>query len=217
MSATWSSPSMPQDVAELFNFLCKLIFAIHDKWEEFCGLCVPRDFQDADEVNGVKRNIALLNSLAPDFFASCQESFANDVILSLCRLLDPPSTCRQDNVSLRALVDSVGQGAGSQHVADAYAQLVTDGAVLRTYRNKRLGHNDLLLARGSVALPSVAVNDITKVILGVERVISEVSSHYKGNEIWFRPVAPGKIGSKELVGRLWKLLPDGQWKRPGVE
>ena len=46
MSATWSSPAMPQDVAELFNFLCEFVFAIHDKWEDFGGLCVPRDFQE---------------------------------------------------------------------------------------------------------------------------------------------------------------------------
>jgi len=211
---------MPQDVAELFNFLCDFVFAIHDKWEDFRGLCVPRDFQDADEVNRVKRNIALLNSLAADFFASCQESFANDVILSLCRLLDPPSTGGQENVSLRKLVDLVEQDAGSQQVAavkNAYTQLVTDGAALRAYRHKRIGHNDLLLARGRVALPSVTVNDITKVILGVEPLMAEVSSHFKGNEISFRPVAPGKIGSKELLGRLWKILPDGQWKRPGLD
>ncbi len=220
MSTKWSSPSMPQDVAELFDFLCAFIFAIHDKWEDFCGLCVPRDYQDAGEVNRVKRNISLLNSFAPDFFASCQESIANDVILALCRLLDPPKTLGQENVSLRNLAQCVERGTPPQHftaIQSAYNQLIAEGDAVRAYRNKRIGHNDLLLARGSMALPTVTINDITKVILGAERLMSEISSYYKGNEISFRPVAPGKIGSKELLERLWILLPAGQWQRPRME
>jgi hypothetical protein len=100
--------------------------------------------------------------------------------MSLCRLLDPAGKRGQENVSLRNLVQLVDHDTATQHVAavqSAYTQLLADGKVLRAYRNKRIGHNDLLVARGTLGIPTVSVNEITKVIRGVARLMSVISSH----------------------------------------
>lgn len=126
--------SMPKEMEEEFRLIQNELFTVIAKWRTFIDLY------------GTESHVVLLNQTAPLFFHIVQDTFVDDVILSIGRLLDPPKSMGKENLSIAHLIDHIAKaGLTALHaeVSDLYLSIRGDAAQLTTIRNKRLAHNDL--------------------------------------------------------------------------
>jgi hypothetical protein len=81
----------PEPIAMLFGALEQHVVGVHQIWYTFSHLYERDD------------NRALLNGFAPEFFGQMEYILAENLILRIARLLDPPSTGKHKNCSLARL------------------------------------------------------------------------------------------------------------------
>lgn len=92
----------------------------------------------------------LLETTAPGFFAICQVSLAESILMRTCRLMDPQRSCGEENSSLqnfRSALSTDGNHTGLQktiqEAIDDWNQKDNGPYVsLKAVRNKWLAHND---------------------------------------------------------------------------
>lgn len=96
------------------------------------------------------KRLSLLEASAPGFFAICQASLAESILMRISRLMDPEKSCGDENSSLQNFCAALGADANYsglkgtiQEAIDEWKQKDNGPYVaLRTVRNKWLAHND---------------------------------------------------------------------------
>ena len=92
----------------------------------------------------------LLEATAPGFFAICQVSLAESILMRICRLMDPPRSCGEENSSLQNFCTTLGTDANHSDLRTTIREAIDDWErkdsgpyiALKTVRNKWLAHND---------------------------------------------------------------------------
>lgn len=97
----------------------------------------------------------VIQATAPAFFIIVQASLGENILLRIARLLDPPESCGQSNLSFRSLFQTNDTDIKSAHemfqkIEKAWKN--QNYSSLKTYRDKILAHNDL----------SVRLNDLER-------------------------------------------------------
>ncbi len=179
---------MGEEVGALYHALWNELVRLHSKWDEYV------------ELFGTKPSrLELLNSSAPLFFRTVQDSLWESTLIQITRITDPLKSCGRDNLSitrLACIVDIELKGIISEKINVA----VEKTKFCRDWRNRRIAHNDLSLALDSGAVPlepasRANIKDALKSIVSVLNIIEE---HYMDNTTDF-DVIKGCYGAEALL------------------
>ena len=190
--------NMPTDMAKEFDLIRYEIYTLHAKWGQFVSLY------------GKKANVEILNAVAPGFFRLVQDTFVDDVILSIGRLLDPPKSVGKDDLSLDHLVQHIdGASYPSLRISVEQALFSIRGKAsqLKVIRNKLLAHNSLIEKQvGSASLYSnVSRNVIEEVINEISALLNLIEGVYDNAETGYEFARDFPGGSEVLIERLKRI------------
>jgi hypothetical protein len=171
---------------------------LHMKWREYALL-----FTEGEDT------IDLLNKSAPGFFHVVQETLFRDVLLHMCRLTDPPTTGRSARANLTllmlpALVSDDLRTTLNRSIEDVKRK--TEFA--RDWRNRRIGHTDLLLAlnQSTHPLPPADHRVVTSAVAAISQALNTVEGHYsEGGPVGYE-VASTLGGADSLLSILKRGL-----------
>lgn len=186
--------AMGKDLGEQYSELWQEAAYLHAKWAEYV------------ELFGTKASrIDLLNDAAGHLFAMIQDQMWDDILMHIARLTDPPATGKKRNLSLQNLPDLVGAEV-KPRVADRVAAVLAKTEFCRDWRNRRVAHQDLLLAldASSELLKEGSRKDVVDALSAITKVLSEVSEYYMDAEIGLDAFSPAG-GAIDLL----RLIHDG--------
>jgi hypothetical protein len=168
-----------ESLANLHAALEMELVWFHAKWRQF------------EEVFAAPpADIEVLNATAPDFFVQARDALIDDVLLSLCRITDPPKSGMFDNFSIgqlakhadvQALPDLAHDVASLTGKADSHVEFA------RQRRNKRLAHSDLPTALRSEDNPLLPYkrSDVKAALIAISEVVSRVQRHLTGGDGYY--------------------------------
>lgn len=121
--------------------------------------------------------IELLNSAAGLFFRILQDTLWEDALLNLARLTDPPEIRGKHNLTIRALPELCDDPALRLTVSQLVDEALAATAFARDWRNRHIGHRDLLLALESAAKPLSPASraDVSAALSAIHRVFNELT------------------------------------------
>jgi hypothetical protein len=134
----------------------------------------------------------LAQSPASNFFTIVYVSLRDDVLVTLCRILDPPKSCGHDNASIKRLAQylrSVGEDGLEEAVICDVKTLAKRSDAVREQRNMYLAHSDLQAALGRCALPVVDQRMIEEALEMIVRIMNTVEETYWGSPTDYRTAA----------------------------
>lgn len=151
------------DLKEVFDALQREVIGLHANWSLYRQL-----------YGSSGSRVELLNRVASGFFSRLQWIMLDDVVMSICRLLDPMAIGRRKNLVLESMLAAIPQGCmvvARRALSDRLLVLagITEG--FRKRRNRALAHLDLahLLDPGSDPIPGISRES-------VERALKEIRS-----------------------------------------
>jgi AbiU2 len=153
--------ALPDDRRDIFMWLCQDVVALHRKWEFYLSLF------------GKSENYPIITIL-PTVFSLIEESLRTDMTMAVCRLSDRNKTCGQENLNFRSLEDFYVQDAKLKQIVDAF---VANCDVVRTHRNKLVGHSDKLarLTPQQVMIPQIKKSDMDAILKSAGEIINHVA------------------------------------------
>jgi hypothetical protein len=189
---------MPAEMEAEFRLIQNEIYAIIAKWRTFLDLF------------GDEATVALLNSTAPVFFRLVQDTFVDDVILSIGRLLDPPKSMGKENLSLARLLDDLAKAGFSElhtEMGVLYSELRREAAQLLAVRNKNLAHNDLATRQaGSASLyVGISRNALEALIQKLCTLMNRIHAALSDTETYYESAGNLPSGAPALLRALRKL------------
>ena len=162
--------SIPPEIREEYSSLVWDVCQLHRKWGIFCQL-----YASGENI------VELLNISAPGFFRTCEDLLADDILLSISRLIDPRQTLGKDNLTLERLVHSIDATKYPQLRVDI-ERLVSDAkdkcAFAKNQRNKRIAHSDLSTKLQANLLPSPTKTNIEEALESIRRVMNVVQLYF---------------------------------------
>ena len=126
-------------------------------------------FQDQDHYD-------VFNKAGSNVWIVLRESLLDAIFMDIGRLMDPKVSSGRPNLSFEHVIHSiqrVGHAAMLDSiVADARQQY---DALIKPWRNRRLGHNDLETATGSQQLPDVPFSEIDVLVSTINEIARRIS------------------------------------------
>ena len=182
---------MGQPLGEQFSALWQEIAGLHSRWGEFVELYGSK-----------KSRIDLLNQTAPAFFRFTQDALAEQTLLHISRLVDPPYSVgnkQKTNLTLRNLPELIDDGILKAEVETLTNEAVKLAEFSKTWRDKLLAHRDLRLAMGenSTAIPEATIKEISEVLEAMAKVMNAIERHYKNSTTLYK--AGAQIGGAMTV------------------
>ncbi|MFH1932224.1 MAG: hypothetical protein ABIN18_11630 [Pseudomonadota bacterium] len=186
------SENLPENIREIFVWLCQDVASLRDKWDFYLGL-----YKD-DETT------ALLSDCARSSFQIIEESLRADITMTICRLSDLPSTFKKkDNLSIPKLCSYFPQDESLKKNETAFLDACMP---IRLLRNKQVGHNDLntRIAPDKFPLLGISKTQIDEMIGLAESILNKIYHIYNPNsELGFGiPLHIG--GAEDLINWLKK-------------
>jgi hypothetical protein len=192
--STSKALELPEEIENLYLTLWQAVVWLHRVWNQYCHL-----FRTSPE------ELDLLNQAAAGFFRVCHDALLDDVVLSLCRLTDPPANRHQTNLSLQRIADEVRAwgntaltAAVDRHAAEAKARC----EVLRKHRDKRIAHADFQVAVYKSPLGNITEKMIEEALESVRNFTNAIGEHVQGAPTDFQ--TPGALLGEgdDLIYRL---------------
>ena len=167
---------MPSDLRAVYEALRTEVTWLHARWISYTQL-----------FGKSPKRIDLLNECARSLFYFVHETLANDLLLSLCKLTDPATQGKNENLSLHQLqqkLDSVGEPSLAAGCKTVLATLDGHAEPLKTLRNKQLAHLDLAVAlnKATEPLPPVSRQEINEALALVRQYLNAIEIYYNDNE-----------------------------------
>lgn len=162
--------TMSLDLHNDYQLIRRDVTWLHAKWKVF------RQVYAKDE-----ENYRLMGEMAPTFFRMVQDVFLYDFFVSIGRLTDRPASGGNTNLTLYRLIEDLDASgdavlAGQLRVEMDRAQSAF--AAIRTLRNKKVAHQDLLTARGVKRLSGVTMNHLSVALGSMVECLHAVDKHY---------------------------------------
>lgn len=131
----------------------------------------------AQGIFGHRPTLEAMNQTSRVGFGLAQRSMYADIVSSICAATDPAQQGKNQNLTIRRLVEETLPFATSEHaqsLRDGMHELEIAIEPLRRHRNKIIAHFDLntLVAR---TLPSVQIAEIDESIRRLGALLSEIS------------------------------------------
>jgi hypothetical protein len=168
--------NMPSDLLQVYESLWQEVAGLHSRWVIFCQLFTVSESQ-----------VDFLREMAPSFFGVLQQTFRNDILMSLSRITDPSRTGGKENLSLVLLTERIDPSAfpALRHTLDTSLQeIIAHCTPFRDLRNRTLAHKDLptALRYHSNPLPGISQNMINDALRMIRVFMNTIQSHFDHSE-----------------------------------
>jgi hypothetical protein len=183
---------MPHTFQELLEEIDQEAYMIHATWKIFRQLFGTN-----------KDRVELLNHSIPSVAGVLQQTLAEWVIVSICRLCDPAMQGKNENLTLPRLVgalDPVSDVALKPLLDTQLAEIETKVAPLRAHRHKRLAHKDLHAAiprTDADILPGVSRKAIEDALQSIRTALNTINQAYLDTEVAY--AAPILAGDGDVL------------------
>jgi hypothetical protein len=164
---------MPPTLEEKLKAIDLEVRNLHFKWKFFSQL-----FTDPNRVK-------ILNATAASLFQSVEDSMLSDILLSVARLTDPPKSLGQENLSFENLIQEMPSGSLQTEVVNLLSQIKEKTQDIKTWRNKKLSHNDLQKALGSFSLPPIQKKDLTDTLRLIPNIMNLIHRHFSDTMVMY--------------------------------
>ena len=131
---------MGAELGAVYNALWNDAVWLHAKWNLYRQL-----YAHSPE------RVALLNKVAGHFFGVIQDAVVEDILLNLARLNDPPRSRGRDNLTLQRLPELITDAPLASELQGVVEAASKACEPMRSWRNRRLAHRDLVVALASRA------------------------------------------------------------------
>lgn len=176
---------LPPHIEPILKALTNEVVQILYKWKLF------------KQLFGDESTVATLNRYAGPSFKIIEDTLWDDVVLSICRLADPPKMRGRSNLVFTSLIEALeadGDRATAGQIAldlQVFQARIPD---LITWRHKRVAHNDLAttMARtaGASILTPIVAKTIREALEEAERMLNQVYGRH-GIDFRFDGIAGG--------------------------
>lgn len=134
--------AMGEELGEVYHLLRNYLVDIHVTWIEYRTLFATNE-----------KTVGLLNDLAPTFFARVQTIFWHELLISVCRLTDPPEMSGKQNLSVLRIPSLITDPGLRAQLEAELSRTIERTQFARDWRNRHLAHLDLGRARDPEAHP----------------------------------------------------------------
>jgi len=191
---------IPEEIAKIYEPLSDELIWVHAKWQMY------REVFGRNE-----ETIDLLNKSAGAFFGIYQEVLLHDVMLGICRILDPEKTGPKDNLTLERLINSIDQdkyGKLRLELENDLKTAIDCAAFAREHRNRKLAHNDLetIKETGAAPLPGVSRAAVENIFRRIRDMMNKISSHFLDTTVLYENFIFGPGDADALI----RLLNDAE-------
>jgi AbiU2 len=177
---------MPPALQEKLNAIDLEVRNLHFKWRFFSQL-----FTDPNRVK-------ILNAAAASLFQSVEDSMLSDILLSIMRLTDPSKSMGQENLSFENLIQEMPNGSLRTEVVNLLSQIKQKTKDIKTWRDKKLSHNDLQKALGSFSLPQIQKKDLTDTLGLIPQIMNLIHGHFTDTEVKYEMCITSQDGDSLL-------------------
>jgi hypothetical protein len=192
---------MPPDLQKKLDAIDLEVRNLYFKWKFFSQL-----FTDPDRVS-------ILNATAGSLFQSIEDSMLSDILLSIMRLTDPPKSVGQENLSFASLIQEIPNGSLRTEVSKLSDVVKGKTRDIRTWRDKKLSHNDLGKALGSFSLPPIQKKDLTDTLELIPRMMNLIHGYFSDTEVRYDMSITSQDGDSLLFFLEYGLDAWGEDKR----
>lgn len=179
-----------------FEVFSNQVQHVHWLWCEYSSL-----YRGGD----VAVKLELMNQAARNFFYLVQQSWLDELFLSVGRLLDRSTVCGETTVGVNYVFEQI-----SDNVLEQKARLLRDemkalyDAGVKSWRNQRIAHNDLKSLLRQKTLPDVPLGDLESLVMKLEIFANLISAHYYDEQCGYSQVTV-IAGAEKLL----RVLRDG--------
>ena len=131
-------------------------------------------------------NIELLNRKAFSFFRVIKRTLLDDILLSICRIIDPDVSFKGDeNCSLNNLIATLDEEE-DKLIIEKLNNLIKDSEkniqTIKKIRDKKLAHKDLKIALSNNEESQLSINQIRDVIQIITKFMNSYQSNFERKE-----------------------------------
>lgn len=171
-----------------FHHCCQELWRVSANWDRYEALF------------GSKERVDILNASSSNFWHVLQGILHEHVLLGICRLTDPSGKGVRQNLSVRRL-DEVDPTAEKTELHILVENAVDKAAFARTWRDKRIAHNDLVQATGTANLLAPSTGEtISEAIVAIHNVLNWVHRRYFDGDLFLIDIGDSDVNV--LMGNL---------------
>jgi hypothetical protein len=178
-----ASPSVPDDLKDLFQAIEGEVVWLHGRW------LIYRQLFGANE-----RRVDLLNHSAPTFFALLQRLWFDYIVLEICRITDRAVISGHSNLvvgQLLARLDRSSHPTLAAKLDVLGAEIARASDHLRFRRNKQIAHLDLATAleASQTPLPGISRQDVEFALQAIRDFMNAFRMEFLGGEMGYESFA----------------------------
>lgn len=173
MSYVTAEEALQRDVATLglaygtaFHHCCQELWRVSSNWDRYEALF------------GSQERVDILNSSDGAFWYAMQSILHEHVLLGICRLTDPAGSGSRQNLSVKRLLELDPTDTKSGLAARVQSAAIAT-RFARTWRDKRISHNDLQHISGDASLlESSTGRKVSDAIVAIHDVLRWIMARY---------------------------------------
>jgi HEPN superfamily AbiU2-like protein len=141
----------------------------------------------------------LRNATAPSIFSVIEEAMFADILLAVMRLVDPPKSSNQPNLSLRSLAAEILDPDLRSRVEAIEVEIRNKAKDIKIWRDKKLAHNDLLRhLKKSAPLPAIQISELTDALSLIRKAMNLIHGHFSDAAVLYDQCITEKDGNALL-------------------
>ena len=134
------------------------------------------------------------------------DALMDNVFMSASRLLDPAASCGRQNLSFEQIIKSLPRSSEQNQISDDYRRVKDRyDSTLKDWRNWKLSHNSLDVAKGALALRDVSFKDVASLIDGINALAHSLGLTIRNIDQTYVPA----VANQDWVWRLIDVLKKG--------
>ncbi len=146
---------------------------------------------------GTEKHLAVINATAPSIFSVIEEAMLADILLTLIRLVDPPKSGNQENLSLQSLAVDISDQELREQVILLESQIRAKTRDVKRWRDKKLAHNDLLrLLKKSAPVPPIQIKELTSALALVRDALNLLNRYFFDTTVHYDQCITEKDGNQ---------------------
>jgi hypothetical protein len=178
---------IPESLKEKLDAVDREVVLLHFKWTYLMQLFGKED------------RVSVINATASSIFSVIEEAMFADIFLTIMRLVDPPKSSNQPNLSLRALAVEIPDSDLRSRVEAIELEIRAKTKDIKIWRDKKLAHNDLLrLLKKSAPVPPIQISELTDALRLIRKAMNLVHGHFLDTDVLYDQCITEKDGNALL-------------------
>ena len=162
---------MDKELAEVYDAIYQEVLLLNSRWGEYLTL-----YGTGND------HIEVMNKTAPNFFGMIQTGLQENITLQIARLINPPCTRGNKNLSIKLFPELIQNGKLKEKVVKLICLTEKVVKPCKPWRNKWHAHRDkdIVLDAETEPLPTIVQQNINESIKAITNILDVIRSHYQG-------------------------------------